>query len=157
MATRQALLDPHRCVILATNARDEAMWSPPEVLNGYNGQAQAERGFRFRNDPQCLAASFSLTKPARLMALLLVMTVCLLVDAALESRIRTALQDHGATFPDQNGKPTQTPTARWVFRSFVGMPVRLIPAQWDDLVVNLTEAHQSRLRLLGKPDALWYR
>jgi hypothetical protein len=71
--------------------------------------------------------------------------------------MRTALQDHGATLPDQQGTPTQTPTARWVCHDCGGMHVRLIPGPWDDLVVHLTEAHQSLLRLLGKPDALWYR
>ena len=127
------------------------------MLNGYKGQAQAERGFRFLKDPQFLASSFYLKKPERIMALLMVMTVCLLVYAALEARIRTALKDHGATFPDQKGNPTQTPTARWVFHYFVGIHVLLIPGQWDDLVVNLTEAHQSLLRLLGKPYELLSR
>jgi transposase len=151
LATRQALIDQPRCFILATNERDEAMLSPQDVLNGYQGQAQAARGCRFLKDPQFLAASCSLKKPERLMALFMVMTVCLLVYAALESRIRTALRDHGATFPDQQGTPTQTPTARWVFHDCVGIHVRLIPGPWDDRVVHLTEAHQSLLRLLGKP------
>jgi transposase len=128
------------------------MLSPQAVLTGDNGQAQAERGFRFLKDPQFLASAFSLKKPERIMALWMVMTVCLLVYAALESRIRTVLKDQGATFPDQQGQPTQTPTARWVFHDFVGIHVRLIPGQWASLVVHLTEAHQSRLRLLGKPD-----
>ena len=54
------------------------------------------------------------------MALLMVMTICLLVYAALEYRIRTALKEHAATFPDQKGKRIQNPTARWVFHDFVG-------------------------------------
>jgi hypothetical protein len=37
------------------------------------------------------------------MALLMVMTVCLLVYAALEYRIRQTLRDRGATFPNQKG------------------------------------------------------
>jgi transposase len=44
------------------------------------------------------------------MALLRVMTVCLLVYAALESRLRTGLKEHAATFPDQKGKRIQNPT-----------------------------------------------
>jgi len=157
LATRQALIDQHRCVILATNELDEAMLSPQEVLNGDTGPAQAERGVRCLKDPQFLASSFSLNKPERIMALLMVMTVCLLVYAALESRIRTALKDHGATFPDQKGHPTQTPTARWGFHDFVGIHGLCIPGPWDDLVMHLTEAHQSLLRLLGKPYELLYR
>jgi transposase len=57
LATHQALIDQHRCFILATNELDEAILSPQEVLNGYTGQAQAERGFRFLKDPQFLASS----------------------------------------------------------------------------------------------------
>jgi transposase len=151
LATRQALLDQHRWFIPATNARDEARLSPQEGLNGDKGQAQAERGFRSLKDPQFLAASCYLNKPDRLMALLMVMTVCLVGYAALASRLRTALKDYGATFPDQQGKPTRTPTAGWVFYDFVGIQVLLIPRPWDYLVVNLTAAHHSRLRLLGHP------
>ena len=53
------------------------------MLAGYKGQARAERGFRFLKDPQFLASSLYLKKPERIMALLMVMTVCLLVYAAL--------------------------------------------------------------------------
>ena len=157
IAARQALIDQHSCFILATNELDDALLSPQELLAGYKGQARAERGFRFLKDPQFLASSLYLKKPERIMALLMVMTVCLLVYAALEYRIRTALKAHDATFPDQKGKPVQNPTARWIFPSFVGMPVRLIPGQWYPLVGPLTEEHQSRRRLLGKPYERLYR
>jgi hypothetical protein len=80
----------------------------------------------------------------------MVMTVCLFVYAALEYRIRKALKDHEATFPDQKGKPIQNPTARWVFHYFVGIHVLLIPRQWP-VVRNLTEDHQHLLRMLGTP------
>ena len=65
-----------------------------------------------------------------IMALLMVMTVCWLVYAALEYRIRHALKDHGATFPHQKGTPVQNPTARWVFHDFVGIHVLFIPGPW---------------------------
>jgi transposase len=42
----------------------------------------------------------------------MVMTVCLLVYVALESRIRKALQDHHATVPNHKGQPVQNLTAR---------------------------------------------
>jgi hypothetical protein len=97
-----------------------------------------------------------LKKPERIMALLMVRTVCLLVYAALEERIRKALKEHAATLPDQKGKRSQNPTARWVFHYLVGMHVLLLPGQWDPLVVHLTEEHQSLLRLLGKPYERFY-
>jgi transposase len=157
LAPRQALIDQHRCFILATNELDEATLAPQEVLNGYKGQAHAERGFRFLKDPQFLAASLYLKKPERIMALLMVMTVCLLVYAALEYRIRKALKDHDTTFPNQKGQPVQNPTARWVFQYFGGIHVLRIPGQWDLLVVNLTEQHQQLLELLGQSYTRFYR
>jgi transposase len=157
LAPRQALIDQHRCFILATNELDEATLSPQEVLHGYNGQAQAERGFRFLKDPQFLAASLDLKKPERIMALLMVMTVGLLGYAAGEYRMRKALTDHNATFPNQQGQPVQKPTARWVFQYFGGIHVLHMPGQWDLLVVNLTEQHQQRLELLGKSYTRFYR
>src|SRR6516162_6396934 len=83
VAARQALVDQHSCFILATNELDEAQLPAPEVLAGYKGQVYAERGFRFLKAPQFLASSLYLKKPERIMALLMVMTVCLLVYAAL--------------------------------------------------------------------------
>jgi transposase len=150
IAARQALIDQHSCFILATNELDDTHLPPQEVLVGYKGQVHAERGFRFLKDPCFLASSLYLKKPERIMALLMVMTVCLLVYAALEYRIRTALKDHGATFPDQKGKRIQHPTARWVFHYFVGIHLLSVSGQWP-LVLNLTEEHCNLLKLLGKP------
>jgi transposase len=156
MAARQALVDQHRCFILATNELDEAKLSPQEIRNSYKGQGHAERGFRFLKDPQFFASSLYLKKPERVMALLMVMTVCLLVYAALEYRIRQALKKNEATFPNQKGQSIQNPTARWVFHYFVGIHLLLLPGQWP-LVLNLTEEHQQLLRLLGKPYERLYR
>jgi transposase len=142
--------------ILATNELDESQLSSQAVLDGYKGQAQAERGFRFLKDPHFLASSLYLKKPERIMALLMVMTVCLLVYAALEYHIRTALKDKGATFPDQKGRRIQNPTARWVFHYFVGIHVLRIPGQ-PYIVLNLTEEHLHLLQLLGKRYTWFYR
>jgi transposase len=150
IAARQALIDQHSCFILATNELDDTHLPPQEVLAGYQGQVHAERGFRFLKDPCFLASSPYLKKPERIMALLMVMTVCLLVYAALEYRIRTALKDHGATCPDQKGKRIQHPPARWVLYYFVGIHLLSVSGQWP-LVLNLTEEHGNLLQLLGKP------
>jgi transposase len=141
----------HRGFILATHARDDRALSPQALRHAYQGQKYAERGLRFRNDPLLLASSLDLNKPARIMALLMVMPVCLLVYAALDYRIRTALTVHQATFPKQHGHHIQHPTARWGFQSRVGIPLLLLPGPWP-LVRNGTEAPQHLLRLLGDPD-----
>ena len=149
LTDRRARIDQQRCFILATNELDEGQLSSQAVLDGYKGQARAERGFRFLKDPQFLASSLYLKKPERVMALLMVMTVCLLVYAALEYRIRNALKANEATFPDQKGKRIQHPTARWVFHYFVGMHVLFIPGQ-GLMILNLTDEHWHLLQLLGK-------
>jgi hypothetical protein len=69
-------------VRLATNALDERRLSAPAVLAGDTGPAPAERGGRFLKAPQFLAASRSLKKPERVMALCMGLTVCVLVYAA---------------------------------------------------------------------------
>jgi transposase len=156
LTDRRARVDQQSCFILATNELDEEQLSAQAVLDGYKGQARAERGFRFLKGPQFLASSLYLKKPERVMALLMVMTVCLLVYAALEYRIRNALKDYGATFPDQKGKRIQNPTARWVFHYFVGIHVLYIPGQ-GLMILNLTDEHQYLLQLLGKRYAWFYR
>jgi len=44
VATRQALVDQHSCCILATHELDTTHLPPHEVLDGYKGQVQSERG-----------------------------------------------------------------------------------------------------------------
>lgn len=73
-----------------------------EVWAQYQAQQQAERGFRFLKDPRFQANTLFLKSPKRVMALLMVMTVCLVVYAALEYRVRTALSEQRRTVADQN-------------------------------------------------------
>jgi transposase len=155
LAAHEALVAPQSCFILATNERNERLLPPPELLAGYTGQKHAERGFRFLKDPRFLAASLSLKQPERIMALLMVMTVCLLVYAALEYRIRKALKDHQATCPNQKGQPVQNPTARWVFQYFVGIHLLRIRGE-GAFVLHLNDQHQQLLRLLGRPYEAFY-
>jgi len=155
LAVRDARVAQHRWFILATNELDGSVLSPQALLAGYKGQKHAERGFRFLKAPLFLASSLSLKKPQRSMALLMVMTVCLLVYAALEYRIRPTLKAHEATFPDQQGHPIQTPTARGIFQYFVGIHLLLMPGE-GPLVLNLTDTHEHLLQLLGQSSKAFY-
>jgi transposase len=150
LAVRDALWQQKSCFILATNQLDEHALSPAQILTMYKSQDRVERGFRFLKDPQFLASALFLKSPARLMALLMVMTLCLLVYAALEFRIRQALQTTAPFFPDQKGKPTLRPTARWVFHMFVGIHLLTLESK-QQLVLNLRPLHQQLLELLGAP------
>jgi hypothetical protein len=79
LTDRPARVDQQRWCLLATHALDEGQFSSQAVRDGSTGPARAARGVRFLNAPQFLAASLARTKPARLQALLRVMTVCVLV------------------------------------------------------------------------------
>jgi hypothetical protein len=148
IAAHQPLVNQQSCVMLATHALDNTQLSIQARCAGDQGQALVERGCRCRKDPRLLASSRALNKPARILALLRVMTVCWLVYAALAYRIRQALQDHGATVPNQTGPPGQNPTARWVFQDFVGIHVLLIPGE-GPLGLKLADEPQRVLRRLG--------
>jgi hypothetical protein len=64
------------------------------------------------NDPGLWASALYRPPHDWNMALLRVLTGCMRVYAALESRIRKALQDPEATFPNLKGQPVQHSTAR---------------------------------------------
>ena len=83
------------------------------------------------------------------MALMAVMTLCLRVYAALEHRIRQSLARQSETFPGQKGKPTERPTARWVFRSFIDIHLLILPTL-AEAVLNLKTHHRALLALLGE-------
>ena len=89
------------------------------------------------------------------MALMMVMTLCLLVYAALEYRIRGELKKYDATFPDQKGEAVADPSARWVFQYFSGIHVLAI-IQKQVLVLNMNEHHTALPRLLDPKYEMLY-
>lgn len=136
--------------ILATNDVTSDQLSDSEVLASYKEQSKVERGFRFLKDPMFLASTMYLKSPARIMALLMVMTVCLLVYAALEHRIRHALAEHAASVPDQKGKLTSKPTAKWVFELFLDVHLLYVTqSALQVMTMNLDEDLRNLLELLG--------
>ena len=145
----QRRLERKSCFILATNLLDDTLLSEAELIAAYKDQQTVERGFRFLKDPMFMAATLYLKKPERIMALMMVMTLCLLVYAALEHRIRERLKAQQATFPDQKGKPNPRPTARWVFHYFKGIHV-LVIGRARELVLNVQQQHYALLELLGQ-------
>jgi len=145
----QRRLERKSCFILATNLLDDTLLSEAELIAAYKDQHKVERGFRFLKDPMFMAATLYLKKPERIMALMMVMTLCLLVYAALEHRIRERLKAQQATFPDQKGKPNQRPTARWVFQYFKGIHV-LVIGRARELVLNVQQQQYALLELLGQ-------
>jgi len=152
IAVRERRLIERSCFILATNELDEELLGDEEVLRAYKGQSsKVERGFRFLKDPMFLASTLYLKRVERIMALLMVMTVCLLVYAALEHRIRQSLAEHEESVPDQKGKPSRQPTAKWVFELFMDVHLLTIATEKTirTLVLNLREELKTLLKLMG--------
>ena len=147
-ARKAQLLKKKSLFILATNELDEETLPAEELLRGYKGQVRVERGFRFLKEPWFMASSIYLQDEKRIMALLMVMTLCLLVYSALEWRIREGLQAEDLAFPDQKGNPTQRPTARWVFQSFHGIHLLLDGSR--EVVLNMKDRHRQILTVLGQ-------
>jgi transposase len=139
--------------IVATNELEVQNLSAAAMLENYTAQGvSVERGFRFLKDPMFFAHSLFLKNPARIMALIMIMGLALLIFALGERQLRQALKQNNETIPDQKGKPTQTPTLRWVFQIFEGLDVlsvwadgRLIAHQ----IMNLRPVHLQIIRLLG--------
>lgn len=133
--------------IIATNDCSEEL-SMQFILDEYKSQQAVERGFRFLKSPDFLTSSFFLKKPERIEALLMVMTSCLMVYASIEYQIRKTLSDNNESFPDMKKKPTQKPTAKWVFFCFQGISVLTIE-NTHQVVTNMMDRQRVVLSCLG--------
>jgi transposase len=139
--------------IIATNELNHQNLSATAMLDNYTAQGiSVERGFRFLKDPLFFANSLFLKNPARIMALIMIMGLALLIFALGERKLRQALKDNNESIPDQKGKPTQSPTLRWVFQTFEGLDVLTVWADGHIILrklLNVRPVHQQIIRLLG--------
>jgi len=79
---------------------------------------------------------------------MMVMTLSLLVYNLGQYQFRQTLQSKDATVPSQLGKPTQSPTLRWVFQMLSGISCAIIPGQ-GMMVANISEREANIIRLMG--------
>jgi len=87
---RAELLAQKGLFILATNDCAKTL-TMDKKLTLYKSQQSVEKGFRFLKSPDFLTSSLYLKKPERIEALLMIMTCCLMIYAALEHRVRHPL------------------------------------------------------------------
>lgn len=149
LAERQRRIERKSCYILATNQLDTDQLTAEDMMNKYKDQQKVERGFRFLKDPLFMASTLFLKSPKRIMALTMIMTLSLLIYAALEYRIREALKQSGNQFPNQRGEKISNPTVRWIFQFFAGIHV-LLMNEVQTIVLNMNNHHLLILHLLGK-------
>lgn len=148
MMKRDKMVKSKGFFIIASNELDVKKLSAIDIFHAYKDQGKVERGFRFLKNHEFLASSLFLKKPERIMALAMVMTLCLMIYAALEHRIRQELAKSKETFPNQKNKEIANPTARWVFHYFVGIHVLQVPGE-REITLNVTERHRQIIYLLG--------
>lgn len=139
--------------VLATNDLDSDCLPDEEVLSTYKAQGKTvERGFRFLKDPLFFAGSLFLKSPARIMAMIMIMGLCLLVYALAERHVRQQLKALDQTIPSQTGKPTQTPTMRRVAQMFEGVDILLVRQSGQVVerqVLQLSAVRLQIIRLFG--------
>jgi len=140
--------------VLATNVLEPESLSNEEILCEYKAQQSTERGFRFLKDPMFFTSSVFLKTPERVAALAMVMGLCLLVYTLAQRKLRQALAKAKQTIPNQLGKPTATPTMRWVFQCF--QSIHLVVLDGVRQVVNLTLEHHHIIKFLGSSCQKYY-
>jgi len=133
--------------ILGTNQLDQQEIDADTLLSYYKGNDSTERGFRFLKDPRVVASSFFVQKPQRVMALLMVMTLCLLIYASLEWHIRNKLKEQKQTFPNQVKKEVQNPTLRWICQCFMGIHILYMQGK-PTAILNLSDRQRRLLDIL---------
>ena len=145
---REQQLSEKGLFMLASNDMNETL-TMEKMLSLYKSQQSVEKGFRFLKSPDFLTSSLYLKKPERIEALLMVMTCCLMVYAALEYKMRQQLKDKAVYFPNLKYKPCQNPTARWVFFCFQGIHV-LTTGDGRQLVLNIKERNRIIIDSMGQ-------
>lgn len=134
--------------VVATNVLEAGELDASEVLESYLAQQTVERGFRFLKDPMFFTQSVFIKTPKRVAAVAMVMGLCLLVYSLAERELRLKLAAGESSIPDQRGKPTQTPTLRWVFQLFQAVHL-LIDGAGGRVIHGLTRERERVLTFFG--------
>ena len=99
-------------------------------------------------DPLFFASSVFLKSPRRIMALAMIMGLCLMVYSLGQRQLRKALEQAHATLPNQKGKPTATPSLRWILQCF--QAVHLVWLNGGKHLIQLNPRQQLILALPGR-------
>lgn len=135
--------------IVATNEINMEREAEAKIFDIYKRQSKVEKGFRFMKDPQLMANTFFVNKPERLDVFMMLMTISLLVYAALEYQLRKALEANKLTVPTQvKNKTTNKPTMRWIFQLFQGIHF-FYNGDRKPVCLNVKEHQRRVIELLG--------
>lgn len=137
--------------ILATNQLNTDLLPDEKILSEYKKQSKTESGFKFIKDNSFEVSSIFLKKPERVAALMMIMTLCLMVYSVAQYRLRESLKELNEHVPNQNGKLTQNPTMKRVFKLFQGVQVLTVVINdiAQVLVINLNITLKNILKYFG--------
>ena len=132
--------------IIATNILKENELDNTSMICKYKAQQSCERGFSFLKDPLFFADSIYLKTPERIEALAMIMGLCLLVYKLAQRQLRLALYESHLKIKNQLGKPTDTPTLKWIFQCF--QSIHIVKFNHQKQVSNWNEERDFILKLL---------
>ena len=134
--------------VLASN---DTTIDPEVCLEYYKEQNTVERGFRFIKGNSFHASEVYLENSNRIAALSMVMVLCLLVYSFTEWIIRETMKTEKKQIRDQKGKPTQKPSAKWLFFLFrrVRQIKEIVGSRFIVRILNFTDKLRDIVRWLG--------
>jgi len=137
--------------ILATNQLDTTILDNPAVLQQYKEQSSVESGFKFIKNNAFELDSFYLKTPARIGALMMIMTLCLMVYNFAQYSLRKCLDEQADVLPNQVGKPIKNPTMKWVaeLMSMIAVVTIMTDDKRHRIVTNVKKVHQRIIACFG--------
>jgi len=137
--------------ILASNQCDQSLLNNHNMLKQYKEQSCVESSFKFIKNNAFELDSFFLKTPARMTALMMIMTLCLMVYNFAQAHLRLCLKENNETLPNQLGKPVQNPTMKWVaeFMNPIAVVTIVTNDQKHRIITNLTAIHEQIVAYFG--------
>lgn len=138
--------------ILASNQCDSTLLNNHAMLQQYKEQSCVESSFKFMKNSAFELDSFFLKTPARITALMMVMTLCLMVYNFAQAHMRQCLKENDETLPNQLGKPVQNPTMKWIaeLMNVVAVVTIVTNNQKHRVVTNVKPVHQQIISYFGQ-------
>ena len=114
-------------------------------------QSSVESGFKFIKNNAFELDSFYLKTPARIGALMMIMTLCLMVYNFAQYSLRKCLDEQGDVLPNQVGKPIKNRTMKWVaeLMSMIAVVTIMIDDKRHRIVTNVKKVHQRIIACFG--------
>lgn len=138
--------------ILATNQLEMSLLDNHSVLTQYKEQACVESSFKFIKNNAFELDSFYLKTPARISALMMVMTLCLMVYNFAQYTMRQCLEKRDDVLPNQIGKPIKNPTMKWIaeLMNMIAVVTITTDEHRHRIVTNVKKVHQRIIIYFGK-------